>query len=108
MNRFLKLNIFMGAAVVLTSEVGGAQYYGKTSFDLKLDKFNWSKYNKTQQEQLALSAFKNNGIYVDKYSHIHITEEKNHVDLRCFDCISKRVGSGHYEHSSDNKEVFQP
>lgn len=93
---------------ILGTEFCFAQAPVRYKVDLRVNRIDWGKYTNLRPEVLALKKFNNSGVYVDKYSQIHIAEEKNHVDLSCFNCISKSVGPNQYEHSSDNKEVFQP
>ena len=45
------------------------------------------------------------GIILDEESTITIHEEKNNIDLTCFNCIVRNVNSEDYVHGSRNEEI---
>lgn len=49
-----------------------------------------------------------NGFEIDNKSGIHIHEEKNYIDLRCFDCVVRKLDPSQEVQSSLNERSFTP
>lgn len=52
----------------------------------------------------VLNSLKTKGIYADEKSEIQVHQEKNIVDISCFDCIVARVESGSVVEGAPNFE----
>lgn len=88
----------------LFTRTGFSQDLSRSSFKVKVKLELYPQFN-LNSDVSVINLLKTKGIYVDEKSSITIHEEKNKIDLRCFDCLVRELNSYEAHGASYNERT---